>query len=284
MMIHTHSYAEMVVMDGRTLAEENLRALEAEYAALPSSPTLAIVRVGNDPVIERFVQQKKKIAERLGVRVIERVFGAELSRTVIRERIGALAHDRTVDGIIVQLPLPQRLNVQDVLNAITPEKDVDLLSARSVGNFASGKTTLTPPVVGAVIALAERYAIDLRKKQIAVVGGGRLVGQPITAWLLHQHIGYTVVTETTPHPEEIFRRADIIITGVGKRIIDSSMVKDGVVVFDAGTSESEGVVQGDVDYDSVAKKASAISPVPGGIGPLTVVWIFKNLLSLIKLH
>lgn len=272
----------MIILDGKTLAERELGELKAEFQKFKRDITLVIIRVGHDPVSERFIARKKKIAAALGVTALERVFDEKILGKKLRVEIGAIARDKHIDGVIVQLPLPAHINTQDILNAVTPEKDIDCLSARSVGNFVVGKTKLMPPVVGAISDLAKEYGIDFRRKNIVIAGAGRLVGRPVAFWLLRQNIGYGVVTEETQNPEKIFQQAEIIITGVGKKIIDGGAIMNGVVIFDAGTAECDGVLHGDVGIDSVSKKASAITPVPGGIGPLTVVWIFKNLLSCIK--
>ncbi len=272
----------MIILDGKTLAEKESSKLKEEFQKFKRDITLAIIRVGRDSVSERFIAHKKKIAATIGVRVLERAFDEKILGKKLRSEIGAIARKKNIDGVIVQLPLPVHINTQDILNAVIPEKDTDCLSARSVGNFVVGKTKLIPPVVGAISDLAKEYSIDFRGKKIVVIGAGRLVGRPVASWFLRQNIGCMVITEETPNPEKILQHADIIITGVGKKIIDSSMIKDGVVIFDAGTSESKGVLHGDVDFESVSKKAFAITPVPGGIGPLTVIWIFKNLLALVK--
>ena len=164
-----------------------------------------------------------------------------------------------------------------------PEKDVDVLSARAVGNFSVGKSRIAPTVVGAIQELFLEYKIDVKGKNVAILGAGALVGKPVAMWLMRESSVVTVITEETPNPEEILKSADIIISGIGKPgYITGDMVKDGVVVVDAGTSESEGKIRGDVDFDSVSKKASYLTPVPGGVGPLTVAMIFKNLLALAK--
>ncbi|MEK7636166.1 MAG: bifunctional 5,10-methylenetetrahydrofolate dehydrogenase/5,10-methenyltetrahydrofolate cyclohydrolase [Patescibacteria group bacterium] len=272
----------MIILDGKKLAKKELSELKEEFQKFKRDITLVIIRVGHDPVSERFVAHKKKIAETLGITVLERVFDEKILGKKLRGEIGVIVRDKSIDGVIVQLPLPEHINTQDILNAVTPQKDIDCLSARSVGDFAVGKTKLMPPVVGAIFDLAKEYEINFRGKIIVIAGAGRLVGRPVASWFLRQDIGYTVITEETQNPEKNLERADIIISGVGKKIIDGSMIKNGVIVFDAGTSEGNGVLHGDSDIDSVSKKAFAITPVPGGIGPLTIMWIFKNLLLCIK--
>ncbi len=207
----------------------------------------------------------------------------------MRKRIAIIVHEADPDGIIIQLPLPPRISTQYILNSVPPEKDVDVLSARAVGDFSVGKSKVLPPVVGAIAALFHEYGIDYKTKHVVVVGAGALVGKPVAAWLANEKVSFTVVDENTPDISEFTKKADIIISGVGKSgLITDDMVKVGAVVIDAGTSEGspstgsgrQVSLVGDVDFDSASKKASHITPVPGGIGPLTVAMIYKNLLTL----
>lgn len=297
----------MVILDGKALAEKIIAGLKGEFARLGKKPALAAIVVGGDAVIRKFVERKEALAGELGVdfRVYE--YPADISTNELRKRIAVIVHDADPAGVIVQLPLPPHVNQQYILNSVPPEKDVDVLSARAVGDFAVGKSKIYPPVVGAIQALFEEYGIDYRSKHILVVGAGTLVGKPVTAWLANEKVSFTVIDERTPDISEFTKKADVIITGVGKPgLITGNMVREGAVVIDAGTSEggpstgstlSTGSRQagspqagsgqraplvGDVDFDSVSQKASYLTPVPGGIGPLTVVMIYKNLLTLVK--
>lgn len=244
---------------------------------------LAVVVAGEDPVVRSFIGEKKKAAESVRIDVRVYPFDAEITTNELRKRIAEIVHEKKNTGVVIQLPLPPQINKQYVLNAIPPEKDVDVLSARAVGNFAVGKSPIFPPVAGAVKALFEEYGIDYADKNIVVIGAGLLVGRPVALWFLQEGATFTVVTEKTSQPENALRSADIIISGIGKpRYITGDMVKEGVTVIDAGTSESAGEIVGDVDFDSMSSKASYITPVPGGIGPLTVAILLKNLVTLAK--
>ncbi len=279
----------MVILDGKALAGKIIAALKEEYARLPGKLSLAAVVVGSDAVVGKFIAQKKKVAEELGVdfRVYE--YAPDISTNELRKRLAVLVHDADPDGIIIQLPLPPELNRQYILNSVPPEKDVDMLSARAMGDFAVGKSRILPPVVGAVKALLEEYHIDVGAKHVLVIGAGMLVGKPVALWLTNEKASFSVVGEHTPDISEFIKKADVIITGVGKpNLITGDMVKEGTVVIDAGTAESGdpaaeggiGKLVGDVDFDSVSPKASYITPVPGGVGPLTVAMIYQNLLIL----
>lgn len=272
-----------IVMDGKALADKIIAGLKTEYARLGKKPALAAIVVGGDAVIRKFIARKKAVADELGVdfRVYE--YPADISTNELRKRIAQIVHDADPAGIIIQLPLPPQANQQYLLNSVPPEKDVDVLSARAVGDFSVGKSKVLPPVVGAIAALFQEYGINYRTKHVLVVGAGTLVGKPVAAWLANEKVSFTVVDENTADILAFTKQADIIISGVGKPgLITGNMVKEGVVIIDAGTSESAGKLMGDVDFDSVSQKASHITPVPGGIGPLTVAMIYKNLFRLVK--
>lgn len=245
---------------------------------------LAVVVVGEDPVVRSFIGEKKKVAESVGIDVRVYPFDAEITTNELRKRIAEIVHEKKNTGVIIQLPLPPQISKQYILNAIPPEKDVDILSARAVGNFAVGKSPIFPPVAGAVKALFEEYGIDYAPKDTVILGAGSLVGRPVALWLMNEGVTISVITENTFQPESALRRADIIISGIGKpRYLTGDMVKEGAAVIDAGTSESAGEIVGDVDFGSVSSKVSYITPVPGGIGPLTVAMLLKNLVVLAKI-
>ena len=271
----------MILLDGRKLAEKVLGGLKEEIAKRKKLLRLAVVIVGENSVTLKFIEQKKKAAEFLGVGIHIYPFEESITTNALRKRIGEIVHEAKNTGVIVQLPLPVHINAQYILNAIPPEKDVDVLSARALGNFYVGRSVVLPPVVGAVKVFFDEYNIEYRNKYAVVVGVGKLVGKPVAARLINEGVALSVVNEYTKDIGEFIRKADIIISGVGKpKLITSDMVKDGVIVIDAGVSEAEGKTVGDVDFDSVSVKASYITPVPGGVGPLTVAVLFKNLLNL----
>lgn len=285
----------MVMLDGKQLAEKIIAGLKADIGEkklllaaviVPRSPQATGIPagglgIGEDAVIRKFVAQKKKIADELGVSFRTYEYPTDISTNELRKRIATIVHDADPDGIIIQLPLPPHINTQYILNSVPPEKDVDVLSARAVGDFAVGKSKVLPPVVGAIQALFQEYGIEYKVKHVVVVGAGMLVGKPVAAWLANEKVSFTVVDEHTPDIAEFTKKADILVSGVGRPgLITGEIIKEGAVVIDAGTSESAGKVAGDVDFDSVAPKASFITPVPGGIGPLTVAMIYRNLFTL----
>lgn len=269
-----------VLLDGKKLSEKILIGLKSEIQSSGKKFFLAVVVVGESPVIEKFIGQKERIARDLGIEFRRYNYESAISTNELRKRISVIVHEADPDGLIIQLPLPAAINTQYILNSIPPEKDVDVLSAKALGNFFTGKAKAVPPVVGAIQELIEEYGIEYKTKHVVVVGAGMLVGKPIASWLLNEKVSFSVVDENTKDPTSVLREADIIMSGVGKPgLIIGDAVKEGVIVFDAGTSEAEGKLSGDADFNSVSTKASYITPVPGGIGPLTVAMIFKNLIS-----
>ena len=275
----------MHLLDGKKLSQKILSTIKADVANIQKQIRLGIVVVGEDPAIRSFINQKKKAAELVGIDVRIYPFDESITTNELRKRLKELVHEVHNDGIVIQLPLPKHMNTQYILNSIVPEKDVDVLSARAIGNFAIGRSPILPPVVGAVKALLGEYSIDYRDKHIVVLGAGMLVGKPLAMWLLSEKATFSVVERDTKNPEIFLRDADIIISGLGKsKFLTADLIKDGAVIIDAGTSESEGELSGDVDAESVAKKASYLTPVPGGVGPMTVAVLLENLVWLVKLR
>lgn len=271
----------MTILDGKKLAEKIFEDMKGEIQKCAEKLRLAIVVVGSDPVVEKFINEKKKRGNEIGIDTRIYPFETSITTNELRKRIAEIVHEKRNTGVIIQLPLPSHINRQYILNAIPPEKDVDMLSARAVGNFVVGKSTIDPPIVGAIRALFAAYAIDYRAKHIAILGAGNLVGKPVALWLMNEKATFSMVEKDFSDAKELLARADIIISGIGKpKFITEDMVKDGVVVVDAGTSEAQGKIVGDVDFESVSKKASYITPVPGGMGPVTIAMIFKNILTL----
>ena len=273
----------MILLDGKKLSQKILEELKKEISGIKRQLRLAVVVVGEDAVVRKFIEQKKKAAEQVGIDIRVYPFEEKITTNELRKRIAEIAHEKKNTGVIIQLPLSAHINTQYILNSVTPEKDVDMLSSRSLGNFIVGKSQIFPPVVGAIKAFFDEYQIDYKNKYIVIAGAGNLVGRPTALWLLNEKATFSVIRSSTQNPREFTEKADIVISGVGKpKFIIADMVKEGVVVIDAGTSESEGKLVGDVDFDSVSKKASFITPVPGGVGPVTVAILLKNLVTLAK--
>lgn len=275
----------MFLFDGKKLSKKILEEVKKEITDSKRKLRLAVVMAGENPVAEKFIERKKKTAKEIGVDVRTYSFDVSISTSELRGRLAEIVHEEKNTGVIVQLPLPGHINAQYILNAVPPEKDVDVLSAKALGNFFVGKPAVMPPVVGAIKAFFDEHQLEAEGKYAVVVGAGRLVGRPAAVWLMNEGATVSVVNEYTKDIAGFTSQADIVISGVGiPKLITADWIKEGAVVIDAGTSESEGKIVGDVDFDSVSQKAFYVTPVPGGIGPLTVAMLFKNLLILSKIR
>ena len=269
-------------IDGKKIRDEIKEELRKELLSSLNSPTIAIISVGNNPVIQQFVNIKKRFAHEIGVEVIVLELPSESTFEGIKNIIQKHNDDPLVKGIVVQLPLPRHLDTSSVLNCIAQSKDVDVLAESSLARFKNNDLPILPPVIGAVSELCERFNIQIINKNILVVGSGRLVGAPGATWFRQQGGNVTVVDNPSEDILTCASQADIILSGAGKGgLIKKEMLKQGVVLFDAGTSESEGVVLGDAD-PSCEEVSEIFTPVPGGIGPITIAMIFKNLTILNK--
>ena len=272
-----------MIIDGKQIAGEIRERLKEAVVLSQKQLRLAIVLTTDDPATKAFVRKKEEFGKSIGVdvRVYDETAYATSARS-LRDRVSELTHITENNGVIVQLPLPDGVgNTQKVLNAVTPEKDVDMLSARSIGDFNVGATATLPPVVGAVKEILYRYdaAYTLTDKHAVVVGSGMLVGKLVSEWFLREGATITTVNENTKDIAYYTKNADIIVTGAGSPgIITGDMVKEGVHIIDVGTSSVNGKLKGDVDFDSVKEKAGFITPVPGGVGPIVVAKVFENLL------
>ncbi len=269
-----------MIIDGKHIAAGIREKLAQSVKAFSASPTLAIVVVGNDPVIESFVGIKKKVGVSLGIAVVEHRFVESIKDEALLNAVQKLGTDESIDGIIIQLPLPPSINTDRILSAVPTNKDVDMLSAESVAAFRRGDAVILPPIAGAIQVILEHAKINVSGKEVLVLGYGRLVGIPASLLFRHNGAHVTVIDKSIPNLAEHTRESDIIVCGVGKPgLLTKEMLKEGSVVIDAGTSEQGGKIMGDADV-RCALVASVFTPVPGGIGPIAVALIFKNLLVL----
>ncbi len=260
-----------MIFDGKKLAEEIKSELRLKLKAKSQKLSLAVVWVGEDPVSERYVERKKKFGLDIGVEVVVHEYPSDVLEEDLIEEITKLNNDSNVSGIIVQLPLPDDIDQQKILNLISPDKDVDALSQEA---------RVLSPTVGAIKEILERNNVELAGKKAVVLGKGKLVGKPVAIWLTGEGASVSIIDSKTADSDSLLKQADIIVSGVGKPgLITLDKIKDGVVLIDAATSEQNGSLKGDAD-PACADKCSLFTPVPGGVGPLTVVMLFKNLLEL----
>jgi len=272
-----------MLIDGKTIAEEILAEVAAEVKKLTKQPRLAAVLVGDHVGSRKFLELKKQAAEKIGIDFRLYKFPADITTQKLRKEIVGMAKAGVNHGVLVELPLPPHINSQYVLNAIPPEKDVDVLSEKSQGAFFVNRGEILPPAVEAVKIILAQNNIGLRGKNCAVFGYGLLVGKPISHWLASQGATVSVINEFTLNANRYTLNADIVISGVGKQnIIKDDMIKDGAAIIDFGYENLEGRITGDVDFEEVSKKTSLITPVPGGVGPIVIAAVLSNLVDLIK--
>lgn len=271
-----------MIIDGKELANEIKDNIKEEIRRRKVPPILFIVSVGNNPVSEKFLGVKKRFADAIGIIMQEKKFAEDISTERLIEEIVPIAQKEN-SGIIVQLPLPKTIDTQAILNAIPPEKDPDVLGDKAVALFEEGISAILPPVVGAMKEILLRSGTFVGDKKVVIVGRGKLVGAPAAVWFKRHGSNVTLLGRDTKDLKSQTLDADIIVLGSGNpAILKPAMIKPGVVILDAGTSEANGKLAGDADPLCVAK-AGVFTPVPGGVGPLTVAMLFKNLMELTKI-
>lgn len=278
----------MQTIDGKKIRDNILEKIKKEVMLLLFQPVFCDVLVGDNQASIKYVQMKGRMAEAVGISFYQANFSVSITTEELVEEIKKLNKVPNMCGIIIQLPLPVHIDKQAVLDSIDPRLDVDCLGKTKSDSFYNSKDNkdeLGPPTAFACMELLDSINLDLKDKNIVVLGQGILVGLPVTALLHFRGLFPIIVRSMTENKEEIIKRADIIISGMGKgKYIKGDMIKQGAVLIDAGTSESEGGLVGDVDFDSVKDVAGFVSPVPGGVGPVTVAMLLDNVLKVAKNH
>ena len=272
------------IIDGKAISlavKDEIKAKTAELASKGITATLAVILVGEDPASQVYVKNKKKACEYCGIRSLSYELPADTTEEKLLELIDELNNREDVNGILVQLPLPKGMDEDKVLDAISPDKDVDGFHPVNVGKLSIGKKGFVSCTPAGVIQLLKRSGIEISGKECVVVGRSNIVGKPMSMLLLKENGTVTVCHSRTKDLKEVTKRADILVVAIGKpKFIDASYVKDGAVVIDVGIHRMEdGKLCGDVDYASVEPVASAITPVPGGVGPMTIAMLMYNCLS-----
>lgn len=276
---------------GKDVSEEIYSELRTRIAALKARgvvPGLAVVLVGDDPASQVYVRKKGEMCESLGMRSVTVRMPGDTTQESLMAKVEELNRDPSVHGFLVQLPLPSHLDEEQVINAISPEKDVDCFHPSNVGRMLIGNPDFLPATPAGVQQMLVRSGIETRGKHVVVVGRSNIVGKPMAALMMQKGDGadstVTVVHSRTKNLPEITRQADILVVAIGKpRFVTADMVKEGAVVIDVGTNRvddpskpSGSRLVGDVDFEAVKDKASAITPVPGGVGPMTICMLMAN--------
>jgi methylenetetrahydrofolate dehydrogenase (NADP+)/methenyltetrahydrofolate cyclohydrolase len=272
------------IIDGKAVGATVRQRVAAEVRAFEGecgrTPVLATVIVGEDPASEIYIRNKRKACEEVGMRSVHHGLPAETSENELLELVGELGLDRDVDGILVQLPVPDHIDPNRVVAALDPGKDVDGLTPVNAGLLAHGMPGLVPCTPAGVMELLRHEGVDLEGAEAVVVGRSKLVGVPVARLLLGANATVTVCHSRTRDLAATCRRADVLVAAVGvPRLIGADAVKPGAVVIDVGMNRGEDRVCGDVDFDSVAGVAAALTPVPGGVGPMTIAMLLVNTLA-----
>lgn len=269
------------IIDGKSLAAQVRHSLKGAIAALAARgvrPGLAAILAGNDPASRVYVRNKARACDDAGVRSEIHELPENVSESALLERVARLNADRTVHGVLVQLPLPRHLDAHRVLDAISPAKDVDGFHAVNLGALVQGRPGFVPGTPAGVMRLIEHAGVDLAGRPAVIVGRSNIVGKPLALLLLQRDATVTICHSRTRDLAAVAREADVLIAAVGRpRLITASMVKPGACVIDVGINRlADGKLAGDVDFDAVKEIAGSITPVPGGVGPMTIAMLISN--------
>jgi methylenetetrahydrofolate dehydrogenase (NADP+)/methenyltetrahydrofolate cyclohydrolase len=275
----------MKLLDGKKVAQHILSQLQKEIARFPTKPKLNVILIGNDPASISYVHQKAKACEQIGVIYEQINYSNKISEAGLFRKIHAINKDKSVNGLIVQLPLPKHIDTNKIIFEIDHHKDVDGFHPFNLGKIFVGLPSLAPCTPLGIIRLLEHYKINLTGKNIVVVGKSNIVGKPMAILLLNRKATVTSCDAYTKNLKEHTKKADIIISATGvPHLINASYIKKGAILIDVGFSFKNGKVYGDIDPKSIAKKASYLSPVPGGVGPMTVALLLENTVKAYKMQ
>ena len=274
---------ETQIIDGRKIKENLLADIKSEVEKLPFPPIFCDILVGGDSVSTSYVRIKERAAESVGIKFKTVNFRENVTTEEIIEEINNLNTVPHMCGIIVQLPLPSHIDTKAVLDSIEPSLDVDCLGASNSEHFYNNTGSIGYPTALACMKIIDSLGVDFHGKNIVVLGQGKLVGLPVTHLLENRNLSVKRIDSKTKDTDLILKNADLIISAIGKgKFLSGDMIKDGVIIIDAGTSEENGAVVGDVDLESVKNIASFITPTPGGVGPVTVAILLLNVLNKAK--
>lgn len=267
----------MEILDGKKVSQEKRQHYKEKIKNLESRPSLIVLTVNPGEASSIYINQKEKACGELGIDFKKKVFLETVSQDEIISTIHKLNVDDSIDGILLQLPIPSHLNARDIINEIDPSKDVDGLTDANAGGLIHNQDVLKPCTALGVIDLLDAYNIDLAGKNVLLVGRSDLVGKPLIPLFLNRDSTVTIAHSKSDNLKKLALLADIIVVATGKPgLITDDMVKQGAVVVDVGINRIDGKIVGDVDFDTVKDKTSYITPVPGGVGPMTIVSLIRN--------
>jgi methylenetetrahydrofolate dehydrogenase (NADP+)/methenyltetrahydrofolate cyclohydrolase len=273
----------MVILEGKTLAKKILKEIKEEIQQTISRPGLAVIMVGEDPASKIYIKNKEETCQEVGINFYKYLFPADCPEEDISKTIEFLNRDQDIQGIIVQLPLPQNLDTNKIIGLISPAKDVDGFHPLNLAKLISNKPTIISPTSQAVTTLLFETRENLDNKKIIILANSEIFAKPLIYLLEQKGLKAQLILSNEKNWPTIIKEADALITVIGQsKIIKKEMVKDGSVIIDVGTTYLNGKPIGDVDFENVKDKVKFITPVPGGVGPLTVAYLLKNLLQLAK--
>lgn len=279
---------KMEIIDGKKLAQkirENLKIECEELKKEGINPKLAVIMVGNDKASKIYVKNKSKACDEIGIQFEEYLLDENIKQQDLISLIEKLNNDNNINGILLQSPIPKGLDINEAFRAISPKKDVDGFNPVSVGKLALNQDTFVSCTPYGIMKMFEAYNIELEGKKVIIIGRSNIVGKPLIQCCLNKNATVTICHSKTKDIKEHIKNADIIIAAIGKpKYVTADMVKDGAVVIDVGINRGEdGKITGDVDFENVSKKASYITPVPGGVGPMTIAMLMNNVIKACKL-
>ena len=272
------------ILDGKKLRDKIIENLKAKVDTFEEKPTLVVILVGENPASKIYVNNKKKMAEKIGIHSEVINYPANITEAELLDKIEELNNNKKVTAILVQLPLPKHISKDNVMNKIIPSKDVDGFTPYNFGKLFSGETpTVYPCTPKGILLLLDEYNIEIEGKHVVIVGRSNIVGKPLSQMMLNKNATVTICHSHTKNLSQITKTADILVSAVGKNIIEGAMLKTDCVIVDVGIFKDEnGKTRGDVDFESASKIASFISPVPGGVGPMTIASLMLNTVELFE--
>lgn len=272
------------ILDGKKLRDKIIENLKAKVDTFEEKPTLVVILVGENPASKIYVNNKKKMAEKIGIHSEVINYPANITEAELLDKIEELNNNKKVTAILVQLPLPKHISKDNVINKIIPSKDVDGFTPYNFGKLFSGETpTVYPCTPKGILLLLDEYNIEIEGKHVVIVGRSNIVGKPLSQMMLNKNATVTICHSHTKNLSQITKTADILVSAVGKNIIEGEMLKTDCVIVDVGIFKDEnGKTRGDVDFESASKIASFISPVPGGVGPMTIASLMLNTVELFE--
>ncbi len=276
------------IINGKELAKKIRKDLKSEVKLLKEdgiNPKLAVIMVGKDPGSQVYVRNKSKACEKAGIEFEEFLFDENTSEETLLETIKKLNKDSSIHGILLQSPVPKHIDINKAFRTISPEKDVDGFNPVNVGNLTIGEDAFISCTPYGIVKMLEEYNIETEGKKCTILGRSNIVGKPMIQCMLNKNSTVTVCHSKTQNIDKVIKDADIVIAAIGRpKFVKEEMVKDGAVVIDVGINRLEdGTICGDVDYENVAPKASLITPVPGGVGPMTIAMLLTNVVKAAKL-